>query len=298
MSPRRTIRTGVAVALAVASLAACTDDGERSSATSTTAVDPAEAFAEEVVARCVAHSAVIEETEPTSDPFAADATEEDRRANAEWVATFASEFRVLANDISEMEVPPGSEEAAIEMYEALWVFAAAMDDLADKVAAGTVTEADTGQAFRHLATADAAAASLQIPGGLSTCGQEPDEVAPGAEVVEVTAVEYGFRMGTEVVPPGPTAFVLLNEGEEIHELVLLRALEPNGILLALKAEAEGADPSVHAEVLGETSAGPGLRGVLNVANLEPGEYGLVCYIPGPDGEPHVWKGMVTGLTVT
>jgi hypothetical protein len=34
------------------------------------------------------------------------------------------------------------------------------------------------------------------------------------------------------------------------------------------------------------------------ARLEPGNYAMICFIPGADGIPHVAKGMVRPLTVT
>lgn len=32
-------------------------------------------------------------------------------------------------------------------------------------------------------------------------------------------------------------------------------------------------------------------------NLGPGEYGMVCFVPAPDGEPHAYKRMAAGFTV-
>jgi uncharacterized cupredoxin-like copper-binding protein len=298
MSGRHGWRAGVLVALVAGSLAACTDDGSDEAApTTTTTAVTTESFAAEVVDRCLERSAVIDETEPDSDPFVDDATDEVRSSNAEWVRTFAAEFDALADDIDDLEAPEGSEEQVDELTGALRTFAAQMEDLAGNVEEGTVTEADTGQAFRQLAAVDEAAARLDVPGGLSTCGQEPEDVDDDAQVVDVTAVEHAFEVDTEGISSGPTAFVLSNEGEEIHELVLLRSLQPDGVVRALGAEGEGADPAEFAEEVGETSAGPGLTGVLNVDDLQPGEYGIVCFVPGPDGIPHVNRGMVEVFTV-
>jgi uncharacterized cupredoxin-like copper-binding protein len=41
----------------------------------------------------------------------------------------------------------------------------------------------------------------------------------------------------------------------------------------------------------------GGEAVLSVENLEPGEYAMVCFIPGPDGQPHAFSGMAVGFTV-
>ena len=45
---------------------------------------------------------------------------------------------------------------------------------------------------------------------------------------------------------------------------------------------------------------PSVRGSGRGSTLEPGEpgdYVLVCFIPGRDGIPHVMKGMVTPVTI-
>jgi uncharacterized cupredoxin-like copper-binding protein len=48
--------------------------------------------------------------------------------------------------------------------------------------------------------------------------------------------------------------------------------------------------------------GPNPREVGDTATttvtLEPGNYAMLCFVPGPDGVPHVAKGMVRPLTVT
>lgn len=41
----------------------------------------------------------------------------------------------------------------------------------------------------------------------------------------------------------------------------------------------------------------GEEAVLTVENLEPGEYGMVCFVPGPDGKPHAFNGMAVQFTV-
>ena len=43
--------------------------------------------------------------------------------------------------------------------------------------------------------------------------------------------------------------------------------------------------------------GPGQRAWITIEPGEPGEYVLVCFVPGRDGIPHVMKGMVTPVTI-
>lgn len=297
MNRRQVVRTGLTVAMAAAVLGGCSGDDTTAPPTTSTTVMTDEAFAEAVVERCLVRSAVIDETEPDTDPFAVDASDDVRRANAGWFRTFSAESAGLADDIAELEVPDGRVAQVQEMDAALRAVSDGLAELAGKVEAGTVTPEDTGQALSRQAAADALAVALEIPGGLSACGQEPDEVPTGSAVVDVTAVEHAFQVTPEVIAAGPTSFVLANQGSQIHELVLLRAVQPDGINQALAAEAAGADSAQFAVQLGETTAGPGLTGVLNIDDLTPGEYGIVCYVPGPDGVPNAAKGMVALFTV-
>jgi uncharacterized cupredoxin-like copper-binding protein len=43
--------------------------------------------------------------------------------------------------------------------------------------------------------------------------------------------------------------------------------------------------------------GPGERGFITLEPGEPGEYVLICFVPGEDGIPHLGQGMVTPFTV-
>jgi hypothetical protein len=43
--------------------------------------------------------------------------------------------------------------------------------------------------------------------------------------------------------------------------------------------------------------GPGERAWITIEPGEPGEYALICFVPGRDGVPHLGQGMVTQVTV-
>lgn len=120
------------------------------------------------------------------------------------------------------------------------------------------------------------------------------EVDPDATRIDVTATEYAFDF-TEP-GAGPVSFVIANEGSEVHEMLLTRFVGEATFEDAMAAE----DPE--AEGLVETIgfAGPivpGSETVLNVADLEPGRYAIVCLIPTTDGASHAEKGMVSQFTV-
>lgn len=132
--------------------------------------------------------------------------------------------------------------------------------------------------------------------GLGGDSEEPEgasqEILPDASQVEVTAVEYDFQF--DAPSPGAVSFVMTNEGEEPHFMGIGKLLEGVTVEEAIKAD----DPSEVTEWTADSAvAAPGEEAVLSFENLEPGEYGMVCFIPGPDGEPHAYKGMAVGFTV-
>jgi hypothetical protein len=50
--------------------------------------------------------------------------------------------------------------------------------------------------------------------------------------------------------------------------------------------------------LGGAQAGPGAPPAQFTVSLEPGNYAWYCLIPGPDGVPHMMKGMTAPMAVT
>jgi uncharacterized cupredoxin-like copper-binding protein len=118
--------------------------------------------------------------------------------------------------------------------------------------------------------------------------------APSA--VTVTATDFSFDAPAEL-PAGLTTFRLVNRGPSIHHIQLVKFGEGKSFddfMAALKA---GGPPPKWATMeggpnpseLGDTSS--------TMVTLEPGNYAMLCFVPGPDGIPHVAKGMVRPLTV-
>jgi hypothetical protein len=129
----------------------------------------------------------------------------------------------------------------------------------------------------------------------------------GWESVSFSTVDYDFEDLPDSLEAGPVSFELQNDGTEAHELVLLR--KDDGLtlsteeLLALPQE-EGESMVTFIGVAEPVPAGEGSH---MVAELEPGDYVAVCFIPtgttsfdGPpgDGPPHMAHGMFADLTVT
>ena len=124
------------------------------------------------------------------------------------------------------------------------------------------------------------------PEGLSS------EVDESAQRVDVTATEYAF----EFQPPstGAASFVMTNEGEEPHIMSIGKLNE--GVTLDEALEADDPASVLEWEAVSDI-AQPGEEVVLTFAELTPGSYAMVCFIPAPDGEPHVFKGMREEFTI-
>ena len=117
--------------------------------------------------------------------------------------------------------------------------------------------------------------------------------------VQVLAQDYSFGGLPEQIAGGPTVIELVNEGTELHEIVLIRRAEgfdaPLADVLAMLAEegegegppdgAEGTGPPIEGEraeppisFAGAAFAYPGESG-FGVFDLAPGNYVAVCFIP-------------------
>jgi uncharacterized cupredoxin-like copper-binding protein len=127
--------------------------------------------------------------------------------------------------------------------------------------------------------------------------------------VTVTAVDYAFSgIGSEVA--AGTTFSFVNEGEELHELAIVRRNE--GVTesweeLLSMSEEETADLITF---VGQLMAEPGAEAEGTLTVDEPGDYFAVCFVPTgmtsmdemPDasemGAPHFTQGMQMEFTVT
>lgn len=116
--------------------------------------------------------------------------------------------------------------------------------------------------------------------------------------IELDASDFAFS-APETLPAGLTTIRMRNHGQEIHHGQLLRmndGVSFEQFAAALQAEGEGALRLISAE------GGPGTidpHAVTEVTlDLKPGTYALACFIPGPDGVPHLAKGMLKPLQVT
>ncbi|HEX2206842.1 MAG TPA: hypothetical protein VHG93_04115 [Longimicrobium sp.] len=131
-------------------------------------------------------------------------------------------------------------------------------------------------------------------GGREAFAQTP---AATANVVTVTSREFAFA-APATIPAGLTTVRLVNQGKEMHHVQLVRLAEGHTAAeLVELAQSEGEPMPEWATFVGGPNAhAPGASSESTVV-LQPGEYALVCFIPSPDGVPHIAKGMVKPLTV-
>ncbi|HEV2068899.1 MAG TPA: hypothetical protein VGR26_03805 [Acidimicrobiales bacterium] len=124
--------------------------------------------------------------------------------------------------------------------------------------------------------------------------QTPD---PDATQVAVTATDFEFAIEGEV-PAEKVAFVMTNEGEAPHHMSILKFKEGTTVEQAEAAFEDGSLPALIEKEVGQSSdAAPGEEAVVN-AELEPGLYGMGCFVEEPDGVPHFFKGMRTVFEVS
>lgn len=131
----------------------------------------------------------------------------------------------------------------------------------------------------------------------SPASEAPSAAGASPNVVTVTTKDYTFDAPASI-PAGLTTFQLVNNGPSLHHVQLVKLEEgktADDFMAALKT---GGHPPRWASMAG----GPNPREVGSTAAttlmLEPGNYAMICFIPAPDGMPHVMKGMVRPLSVT
>jgi plastocyanin len=121
----------------------------------------------------------------------------------------------------------------------------------------------------------------------------------GPTELDVTSLDYAYELSAESVPAGLVTVNQTNDGDENHQVTLVR-LEDGQSAVDL-ADAIAADGD-HATDDRNYAGGPNsvAAGQANSATseLEEGAYALICFIPAEDGEPHFAKGMVAEVEVT
>ncbi|MDA0771187.1 MAG: hypothetical protein O2821_13355 [Chloroflexi bacterium] len=130
-----------------------------------------------------------------------------------------------------------------------------------------------------------------------------------APTVVVQASDYSFNIPASI-EGGLTRISLTNVGQEPHHMQFMKLNDGvsqeqfqtvlDGVLEAIPTEGEAALFGLFQFVTvsgGPSVVNPG-RTTDVVLDLEEGQYAFVCFLPSPDGVPHIAKGMVGKAEVT
>ena len=113
--------------------------------------------------------------------------------------------------------------------------------------------------------------------------------------VTMTATDYAFTMPDTLVA-GVTELELVNTGKEPHHAWIIRLDSAKTLRDLFGAlQAGGPPPKWAVDVGGPNAGAPSSTAILD---LKPGRYAVVCFIPSPDGKPHIMKGMAKEVVVT
>ena len=114
--------------------------------------------------------------------------------------------------------------------------------------------------------------------------------------VTIVARDYAFEV-PDTLQAGRTRITLKNLGTELHHVQMMRLEEGKTLKDVFAAlQAGGPPPAWAKEVGGPNTPVPGGESRTSLV-LRPGRYGIICFIPSPDGKPHVMKGMAHEFTV-
>jgi uncharacterized cupredoxin-like copper-binding protein len=135
-------------------------------------------------------------------------------------------------------------------------------------------------------------------GGQDATGPAADQTTePRAQAaIRVAASEYSYSMPTQVAG-GVVTFEMMNEGRELHEFGLARLEEGRTVDDLLAAIRKGEQPEWLEGLAGVPILSPGHSATLTTQLPGEGSYVFVCFLPSPQGAPHINLGMVASFEV-
>ena len=147
---------------------------------------------------------------------------------------------------------------------------------------------------------------LFMDGGWKINGTEPASrpIPEGVPVVDMVLQEYAFVYNEAAIlaADGNFAFDVTNIGQEEHEIVIFGIDSNDSLLEILQSSSEPESPDDLPPGLEFVTFGgvfePGQDGTVVLDQpLTAGRYGLVCFLPAPDGTPHAFLGMVSEFEI-
>ena len=120
----------------------------------------------------------------------------------------------------------------------------------------------------------------------------------GYDVIDVTGVDYEYEGIPDTVESGAVAVTFTNEGEELHEIGIVRINDDVTMPLAELAALPQEEAMSMIQFSGAAFAPPGESDTVFL-RMEPGRYGAACFVPQGttletegSGPPHMTLGML------
>lgn len=152
---------------------------------------------------------------------------------------------------------------------------------------GILTAAGIATARRRRRSAAAGALVPMLALAACTAGPAQPRALPGQpHTVAIGLDEFSIHVDDEL-PPGRTVFEVVNDGQQPHQLVLLRLPEQAGRLDTLLTSTQ---PKALPPTYAIPPREPGQTARFAV-DLQLGRYALVCFMRDSDGTPHYQHGM-------
>ena len=136
--------------------------------------------------------------------------------------------------------------------------------------------------------------AVVLAAALATGACQPGLPLPGAPSrVPVEMRDFSFELPASV-PAGRVVFEVVNEGARRHEIVVVPLPEDFPPLLEqLRSRSRRALETLYILPVQD----PGARAAFAL-DLDPGRFGLVCFLGARRGRPHALRGMAAELRVT
>lgn len=120
----------------------------------------------------------------------------------------------------------------------------------------------------------------------------------GGQTLVIEATEYAFKT-LGAIPAGVTTVQLKNLGKENHEAQFVRlndGVTVEQFLTAIKQAGQGEPPPIFTYEGGPAEILPNKTSEV-VLSFQQGQYMLLCFVNGADGQPHAAKGMILPIKV-
>ena len=141
-------------------------------------------------------------------------------------------------------------------------------------------------------------ATVTLIAGMAACAKEvpPPPPPPAPNVVTVHAADFAYQIPDQI-PSGFTTFQLVNDGPNLHHMVVARLDSGKTFTDATAALAKpGAPPAWLVLVGGPNAPDPKTQSNATL-DMKPGDYVVFCVVDIPGGVPHLAKGMIRPLKV-